>query len=214
MCVILICPEKVRPSLETLRRCQHKNPHGAGIAWRENGAVEWFKTNDVSAIAEQLRRRRGEIVIHFRFASVGPVCGELRHPFPVTRKAALLERGRGNAVLFQNGTWLGWRNALRLAKGKGHRLPDGEMNDARAAAFLCSLYGPSFLRECGVSRWVYFSARETLRFGQWHERDGIYFSNLRWLPPQPDAADDWWDRFTGCWKTFSIPNQKPTTDLL
>src|SRR2546426_7233025 len=54
------------------------------------------------------------------------------------------------------------------------------MSDARAAAWLCSIYGHKFLEKCEPSRWVYFSHQETALFGQWHERHGISFSNLYW----------------------------------
>lgn len=198
MCVLLICPEKVRPSLETLRLCEQANPHGGGIAWRKSGAVKWLKTNDVNRIDRLARKIRGEIAIHFRLASVGGVCKELRHPFPVTRDAALDKRGIGDAVLFQNGTWHGWRDGLRFAQSEGHQVPDGEMSDTRAAAFLCSIYGHDFLSKCGLSRWAYFSGKETIRFGAWYKREGIYYSNLRWMHerrrnPLDNAKLELWD---------------------
>jgi hypothetical protein len=190
MCVILVCPEKVRPSIETLALCEAANPHGGGIAWRRRGAVEWLKTNDRDELHRIALKAKGEIVIHFRIASIGAVCDELRHPFPVTHRAHLDERGQSNAVLFQNGTWLGYRDALEFARSEGHEIPDGPMSDARAAAFLCSIYGRRFLKKCGHSRWVYFSNSDLALFGQWHKRGGIYFSNLYWNPAgtEPSCA--------------------------
>jgi len=67
-------------------------------------------------------------VIHFRIASVGGVCQQLRHPFPITLKAGLEPRGRAKAVLFQNGTWVGWRDAVDFAVREGRRQPVGEMS--------------------------------------------------------------------------------------
>lgn len=191
MCVILICPEQVRPSLEKLRLCQQKNPHGIGIAWRDRGAVGWTKNNNVEVIDQLARRIKGEIIIHFRLASVGGVCDELRHPFPIRRDAGLERFGRHRSVLFHNGTWHGWSKALDYARNDGHSIPKGTMSDTRAAAFLCSIYGTEFLSKCGVSRWVYFSAAKTVRIGRWHEREGIAYSNLRWLPKpvQPLLVD-------------------------
>ena len=52
MCVILICPETVRPKPEVLYACHEANPHGAGVAWREGGRVRWQKnlsTGELSA---------------------------------------------------------------------------------------------------------------------------------------------------------------------
>jgi hypothetical protein len=182
MCVVLICPEKVRPSIETLIACDEGNPHGGGVAWRRNGAVEWAKTNDIDEINAICHKVKGELIIHFRIASVGGVCNELRHPFPVTHRANLDDSGRTNAVLFQNGTWSGWREGLEFAKSEGHKIPEGTMSDTRAAAFLCSIYGHKFLKKLSPSRWVFFSASETHRFGDWYKRNGIYFSNLYWTP--------------------------------
>jgi hypothetical protein len=183
MCVVLLCKPEVRPSPEILQLCAERNPHGAGIAWRSRGAVEWLKTDDLAQIKSLVHRLKGEIVIHFRIATVGGACPELRHPFPVTERVGLAAAGRAKAVLFQNGTWKLWHEAVQRAWERGHSPPIGPMSDTRAAAWLCRLYGHNFLGKCGASRWVYFSESETVRYGEWHERDGILFSNLNWLRP-------------------------------
>ena len=51
MCVILVCPKKVRPDRKTLEACHRANPHGAGVAWRENDEVRWLKGLDVAELA-------------------------------------------------------------------------------------------------------------------------------------------------------------------
>jgi hypothetical protein len=182
MCVVLVCPPRVRPSIETLALCEAANPHGGGLAWRRNEKVEWLKTNNLDELHRVALKAKGQIVIHFRIASIGAVCDELRHPFPVTPRAPLGERGQSKAVLFQNGTWPGYREALDFAEQDGHKIPGGPMSDTRAAAFLCSIYGRKFLKKCAPSRWVYFSAAEATLYGQWHKRGGIYYSNLYWQP--------------------------------
>lgn len=180
MCVILVCPPQVRPNIETLQRCWIANPHGAGIAWREQARVHWLKSNRVSEILRIANAKAGEIVIHFRIASVGRVCNELRHPFPVSRRAGLASAGSGRAVLFQNGTWHEWEHGLEFAAAEGYAVPKGEMSDARAAAFLCSIYGHRILRQCGFSRWVFFGAKSTTLYGSWFKQEGILFSNMHW----------------------------------
>ena len=87
MCVILICPGGVRPDRPTLEACHEANPHGAGVAWRQDGGVRWLKGLDVPRLASLLPRLPGEVVVHFRWASVGDVAPALCHPFPVTRAA-------------------------------------------------------------------------------------------------------------------------------
>jgi hypothetical protein len=185
MCVILVCPAQVRPSLEILQACQAKNPHGAGIAWREGGSVRWLKSNDLAVIHQLSQEKQGELVIHFRWASVGGVCNELRHPFPVTLDARLNRKGKTQAALFQNGTWHAWRRALADAVEDGFTLPDGKWSDTRAAAWLCSIYGWRYLDRCGPSRWVYFSGRRCTTFGEWLKYKDIQFSNLFWRSRLP-----------------------------
>lgn len=180
MCVILVCPPKVRPDMATLQACWDANPHGAGMAWRERGEVRWLKTNDVKEIYDIAKLKHGEIVIHFRIASVGGVSDDLRHPFPVSKRSGLASSGSAKAVLFQNGTWGGYSEALRFAESEGHKIPEGKMSDSRAAAFLCSIYGHDFLKRCGFSRWVFFGAKGTAIYGDFAKVKGIRYSNTYW----------------------------------
>jgi hypothetical protein len=182
MCVILVCPPKVRPDRETLELCAKANPHGAGIAWRDGARVKWAKSDDLDVIERIASKVKGEVIIHFRIASIGKVCPELRHPFPVSRHAETNRKGRTKAVLFQNGTWGDWAKGVEFAESEGHRRPVGPMSDARAAAWLTSIYGHTFLKDCGWSRWVYLSAKATVLYGEWHTVSGIKFSNRHWQP--------------------------------
>jgi hypothetical protein len=187
MCVILLCPPKIRPSRNLLELCDRSNPHGAGIAWRESGMVHWFKTDQLDQIELLARRKAGEIVIHFRIASVGGVTPALRHPFPVSPRAGLAPSGSARTVLFQNGTWSGWQEAMDRAESEGLVIPGGEWSDTRAAALLsCGITAAGradfFGKVAAPSRWVWFSAKGTETFGQWYESDGIRFSNLHWKP--------------------------------
>lgn len=128
MCVMLICPPKVRPDLATLEACSEANPHGGGIALREDGSIHYRKIDYPVEISRLARRAKGG-VIHFRIASVGGVQPELRHPFSVTSRAGLMERGHSRAVLFQNGTWAGWRAAV--AKASSGWAPGTRWSDER-----------------------------------------------------------------------------------
>jgi hypothetical protein len=86
----------------------------------------------------------------------------------------------GGGIAWRDGKHVVWRKSLDFAESEGHLIPPGPMSDARAAAWLCSIYGHKFLEKCEPSRWVYFSHQETALFGQWHNRQGISFSNLYW----------------------------------
>jgi hypothetical protein len=192
--------------METLEACAEANPHGGGIAWRERGLVHYRKTDDPAEMRRLASQARGEVVIHFRIASVGGVSPHLRHPFLVTGRSGLSHEGTARAVLFQNGTWHGWVEAVERAVRAGHKRPAGPMSDARAAAWLTHVHGPDFLRDLTPSRWVLFTADTTIAHGQWRERGGIRFSNLHWCREDSDIPPHLVAR-------SSAPQRMQTVDL-
>jgi hypothetical protein len=191
MCVILVCPPKVRPSDEILRACHEANPHGAGVAWRERNRVHWRKNLKVGQVARLIREVKGEVVIHFRWASVGGVSPRLCHPFPVSHNAHTSLEGKAKAVLFHNGTWGGWEEALdRLVTLGGHDDLDGPMSDTRAAAVLVNQCGEEVLEKLS-SRWVFMSAQETRLHGEWEEFRGMKVSNTNFAHRLPVRKKFW-----------------------
>ena len=191
MCVILVCPPKVRPSDEILRACHDANPHGAGVAWREGNRVRWRKNLKVGQVAHLIREVKGEVVIHFRWASVGGVNPRLCHPFPVSRKAGLAFHGKTKAVLFHNGTWGGWEEALdRLVSLGGHDDIDGPMSDTRAAAVVVDHLGRHVLDRL-PGRWVLFGMKETQLYGEWEEFKGMNVSNTNFVHRLPVKQKFW-----------------------
>jgi hypothetical protein len=184
MCVILVCPATTRPDLATLEACHAANPHGAGVAWRHQGQVKWRKGLDVAQVAALLPALPGEVVIHFRWASVGEVCPELCHPFPVSRGVSTRLGGQARAVLFHNGTWSQWRHTLRMMPQE--RL-QGPLSDTRVAAALVDLCGMDSLDDL-PGRYVLFDRDFTSLFGQWWAWQGMQASNLHFLPPRTRNA--------------------------
>ena len=182
MCVILVCPDNVRPDRATLDACHRANPHGAGVAWREDGNVRWFKGLEPGGIEPLIAGLSGEIVIHFRLASVGAVTPKLCHPFPITGCATTRLSGHARAVLFHNGTWSGWRETLR--RMPRYRKPDGLMSDTRVAASLVDLCGMDVLARL-PGRWVFFDRDFTELYGDWRKWRGMKASNLHFLPLHP-----------------------------
>ena len=178
MCVILICPPKKRPDLETLRACHRANPHGAGVAWRRGGKVHWMKNLDPEDVAELLDQVAGEVVIHFRWASVGGVNPRLCHPFPVDRMASTKLDGSARRLLFHNGTWGGYRDALTYLEREQEREIPGPISDSRVMAILIDhLSNPAVLRDV-EGRFVLFTPKETRLYGDWQKWGGMSCSNL------------------------------------
>ena len=184
MCVILVCPAKIRPDRETLDACHKANPHGAGVAWRDGDRVRWSKGLDPDELEPLIAGLSGEIVVHFRWASVGEVTPKLCHPFPITASATTRLSGHARAVLFHNGTWTDWREMLR-------RMPGGRvaglLSDTRVAASLVDLCGIDALERL-PGRWVFFERDFTELLGDWQRWRGMKVSNLgfeRHLPDTP-----------------------------
>lgn len=181
MCCLIVCPGQKRPSIQTLRDVVRKNPHGLGISWRKQGAISWFKSNDVHEIHSIAASITRTVVLHARWASVGGVDPELRHPFPVTETSELDLQGSAPAVLFQNGTWFDWKLEVEHAVELGNELPEGPMSDARAAAWLSFIRNDHTWLAKQTSRWVYWKAKSApVMIGQFHPFEGCMFSNLNW----------------------------------
>jgi hypothetical protein len=181
MCVILVCPENVRPKPEVLYACHEANPHGAGVAWRKGGRVRWEKSLGPGQLLKLLRELNGEIVIHFRWASVGGVDPRLCHPFPITPKASISLTGMAEALLFHNGTWGGYVDALeRLEQHRKAPLPTRPMSDSRAAALVVHTTGPDSLQRL-PGRWVWMHRDETRLYGDWESFEGMRVSNTYFL---------------------------------
>ena len=182
MCVILVCPdETARPTRDVLEACHDANPHGAGMAWRENSKVRWMKNLDVDDVEALLAELDGEVIIHFRWASVGGIDADLCHPFPVTRWAKTDLFGEADTVLFQNGTWPAYDEALRrLRHEHKKRLPRGPMSDTRAAALCVHSHGRRILSKL-PGRWAWMNAAQTRLYGPWAEFRGMKVSNRNFM---------------------------------
>ena len=58
------------------------------MAWREKRRIHWKKALTPGEVNHLIQKVPGELVIHFRWASVGGIEPLLCHPFPVTAEAA------------------------------------------------------------------------------------------------------------------------------
>ena len=137
-----------------------------------------MKGLDPGELEALIARLPGEIVIHFRWASVGEVTPKLCHPFPVSAKTTTRLTGHARAVLFHNGTWSGWRETLK--RMPRHRMPDGLLSDTRVAASMVDLCGMNVLDRL-PGRWVLFERDFTELYGDWRDWRGMRASNLGFL---------------------------------
>lgn len=196
MCVILVCSQGIAPNQDVLEACAERNDHGAGIAWRDGDVVRWekgvnMKVPDVQAI---MKRIKFPYIIHFRISSVGMICNELCHPFPIGGLDTRREGQSRHGVVFHNGTWHLWKSDLKdWCRTTGHRIPDGRLSDSRAMAILAGTYGPNWLTLMD-EKIAFLTPTQCEIVGttvQWSRRDsqgrvclgneaGIWFSNDHW----------------------------------
>lgn len=156
MCVIIHCD--IRPTDTLLEMAEKKNPDGIGIGWfsEEDGErwVRWEKgltLEEASPIVENIPL---PFVVHFRKTTAGSSIPELCHPFPITDDATDAVSGRAKRILFHNGTISKWDDVFKsfIASLKPHEIPDTEMSDSRAAAFMVhhlGAGGEKYLRHLG-----------------------------------------------------------------
>jgi predicted glutamine amidotransferase len=184
MCVIVTTTSlQSRPTLRDLALCEKQNPHGSGLAWLDGQYVHYEKELTIKQINRQLSRVDGPAIVHFRIASVGGIKPELCHPFPVTHRADLRQRGRARAVLFHNGTWREHKAASERFSLSYGREP---VSDTRVAASLVARFGFDWLGKADYCRWAMLDGHGIHRIGQWSRLRGCHYSNLFWTDEPPD----------------------------
>ena len=183
MCVILV-PTKEHPSAEILTAAETVNPHGGGIAWRNNqGKLSYQKGIDTAKILEIIQEKNPPLpyVIHYRIASVGEVCPKLTHPFPVNKQVRLKTKGiENNALLFHNGTWSEWKESIMPFSG-AKDFPEGnyhDWSDSRALAYMAYKTKRGFLKFIDEKIAIIEKNGNVDLYGYWKKHQDIWCSNL------------------------------------
>ena len=184
MCVISASPSKSqRPTLETLQACEAQNPHGAGVAFIENGKPFFQKGLKAAQIFKLAKNVKGPMVVHFRWATVGGINDNLCHPFIVSKTSPLAREGYAKALLFHNGTWTSREHQLK-AEGLPTSLK-GLTSDSRLAATMVDAAGVGALAEMEGRYCILTKHGFKLHNNGWTKWRGVWFSNMRWHQPRP-----------------------------
>ncbi len=184
MCVVIVA-KNMRPKEETLEAAAWSNSDGAGVGWFEKNAigqvgVKWEKgiqdVRDMVKLAELLPL---PYVMHFRIATAGGSNQLLTHPFPISKNAGLAYTGIAKRVLFHNGHWSQWEDAMaRLSLAKCVTVPGGMWSDTRAMAWISAHIGELALKAVGDKIAVMDAEGEEIRlFGGWEWHKGLQVSN-------------------------------------
>jgi hypothetical protein len=182
MCVIITAEHTTRIPEPTIMQAAERNRDGLGLAWIERGYVRWRKGLSLRDTVDLAGDIPTPYILHARIATVGGTRPELCHPFPVVRASTGFEvRGRNRCVLFHNGHFAEWRQALAEFAGDREH-PDGPWSDSRALAYLSALYDAESIAEMAASagqRVALLTTAGVQRYGQtWTELGpGVWASN-------------------------------------
>lgn len=197
MCVIIVKPAgKPIPSEQELKAAQACNPHGCGFVSDKHS----YKGLSFTKFMRELRRVEPweTCVIHFRYATHGPVCVENCHPF------------------CKNGIYFAHNGILPVAPLPGRT--DSE------TAFLGYLYPAAdrsgldseelesrVHRILGGSRFAFFRDGQLRLFGDFEQVGDYLYSNTRHLSlmdsaPQADTSGDIsWESYLQLRRSYSRP---------
>ncbi|MBQ9473863.1 MAG: class II glutamine amidotransferase [Bacteroidales bacterium] len=172
MCCILYVPSGIKiPPTNTLKAIHRANPHGIGFADAEGNHG---KTLDLSCFLQAIKKRHKDAacIIHFRLATHGSISEKNCHPFhdPAT------------------GIWFAHNGVLPIPS-------HDDMTDSEIffrEGFLnaldnsrLSFNDPELWRYVeqvrGSSRFIFMRGDTVVKLGQWHTRNGVFYSNLNWL---------------------------------
>ena len=180
MCVIMSSADGSKPSMKWLKKAEKANPDGIGVAWVGDGGACFEKDITVEHAHEMLLEISTPYAIHFRMASIGEKSPELCHPMMVDNQADTALAGIAPMVLVHNGHWSGWNEmCIKLLMARpGLRLPDGEMNDTRALAWLTHHLGDEFLDLITGQKVITITGAGLSYHGSgWTLKEGIWLSN-------------------------------------
>lgn len=172
MCCILYIPSGVKtPPITTLKAIHRANPHGIGFVDADGNNL---KTLDLSCFLQAVKQRHTDAacIIHFRLATHGSISEKNCHPFYDEA----------------HNVWFAHNGVLPIPS-------HDDMTDSEIffrEGFLDALdssrigfHDPDLWRYVeqvrGSSRFIFMRGDIIRMLGQWHERQGVFYSNLNWL---------------------------------
>jgi hypothetical protein len=194
MCVIAVVDNPLaRPTDEEVAAMWRQNPQGGGVAWQEDGKVNFRKGLLLMEMQKFIRELPTPFIAHFRISSTGDKgLAILTHPFLIEDGSPLSMGGSTeSSVLFHNGHWNGWETQSRVWQAQARiKVKAGEKwSDSRAMAFWAHHFGTSIFS--GESPFGVIQEKIVLLhkegepefFGTWgwQEHNGYIISNDYWI---------------------------------
>lgn len=191
MCVIAFSPKgNEAPTEKQIKEMFKKNPDGAGYAW-DDGATVHFKKGfmNVDDLLEDLgpleKWKDKNFAMHFRIGTAGKNDKKTTHPFPLTNNFGELRKLQGDGpVLFHNGVISGYGGIIDplasdtqdFVAGVASKLLTRPNTPSKIIAkTIDTIIGSSRLL-------IMYGKNKVVKFGDWKEKDGNFYSNLLWEP--------------------------------
>lgn len=229
MCVIALSGEGIdMPTEENIKKMFKTNPDGAGYAilgFRGKLLVRkgFMKVedllDDLKDVGKRVNLKDHQVALHFRIGTSGHNDAATTHPYIISKDFAE-QRTQSyigdKAILFHNGVFPGYKGMLHkdsndtqdftASIGTKFLLDDDIFNEDS----VISKVVPTLISPCRVLVF-YPKKRMSLRWGQWHEKDGIHYSNMNWNTSTAAYSFHGNNTFTypekdtwGCWRGSSI----------
>lgn len=205
MCIIIRNTTGKAIEESVANKCVTINPDGFGIVFLD-GKGGHFRTLDMGAAKRTLVTETRPYVAHCRYATVGAVCADGIHPFPL---------GKGR-YLFQNGT-VEVSDQSTCDTAQLARALFG-LSDTRIHFVLTAIDGCRFAVANGKE------SGESEIFGKWHKRKGVEYSKSNVLPVKQWKPSKYRGGYTGAnplgyyrdgkWNSYASPkgDRDPTND--
>lgn len=188
MCVAAVIFNPV--PMADLKDMEDSNPHGAGVAWEQDGEIRFIKGLDAADIFQLQEDKvlKYPYLLHFRWATHGGKIPQLTHPFPLGPRALMGElHGGCQSLLIHNGTWNSYMHNVERFVGESgnYEIPEeiiNEMSDTAIAAYM-AYYDEDILDDIA---WATALAEmrggsmEIVTRGTWYDHEGNWYSNLHW----------------------------------
>ena len=191
MCVIAFSPKgNDAPTEKQIEEMFEKNPDGAGYAWDDGTTVHFRKGfMNVDDLLEDLgpleKWKDKNLAMHFRIGTAGKNDKKTTHPFPLTNNFGELRKLQGDGpVLFHNGVISGYGGIIDplasdtqdFVAGVASKLLTRPNTPSKITAkTIDTIIGSSRLL-------IMYGKNKVVKFGDWKEKDGNFYSNLLWEP--------------------------------
>lgn len=188
MCLIIYKPAGVKFNLEHIENALLFNGDGMGLSMRDDSGLKVYRGIDLDTLIEnESILTSKEVVLHLRYGTSGKMTTRQVHPFLVGKKTTSRDyEVKGNdKILFHNGVMFS---------------PKNDYSDTQIFARGLFDIEKGINKHLASNRFLVQSEKENFFYGQWHEVEGMKYSNMSYHggPSYRDYSNEFFDVFHKC----------------